>query len=246
MSARFAIPATSFVLKALIEADLKLAYTGFTAPKVSIAPPPRPAPSVAAGAAGAADQPEVAGLILYMHHVAPNAAFRSMSLGYIEDDLSASMRTPLVLDLHYLLAATGADLEREALLGIAMAALHRSPIVERAQVSAILGAVNIPANPTSMMQRLTAEPLADPRQHPERIKLSQHPLDIDMSTKLWSAMQSPIRPSAYYLVTTTFLDTDDSQPDGPLTTDVTIAARPSANPAADPVDDAVVAVRATP
>ena len=247
MSARFAIPATSFVLKALIEADLKAAYTGFTAPKVSIAPPPRPAPSATAGAAaGAADQPEVAGLILYMHHVSPNAAYRSMGLGYVEDDLSASLRTPLVLDLHYLLAATGADLEREALLGIGMAALHRSPIVERAKVSAILGAVNVPAAPTSMMQRMTAEPLADPRQHPENIKVSQHPLDIDMSTKLWSAMQSPIRPSAYYLVTTTFLDTDDSQPDGPLTTDVTIAARANANPAADPVDDAVVIIRATP
>lgn len=246
MSARFAIPATSFVLKSLIDADLATAYTGFAAPKVSIAPPPRPSASPAPAATGTNAQPEAAVLYLFLHHVAPNPAYRSASLPYVETSGAASMKMPLVLDLHYMLAATGADLERETLLGIGMAALHRYAIVERAKVATILGAVNIPPNPTKLMERLTSEPLANPANHPEQIKISQHPLDIDMSTKLWSALQAPIRPSAYYLVTTTFLETDDSQPDGPPVADVVIAGRPNANPASDDGADAVIVVSETP
>lgn len=246
MSARFAIPATSFVLKALIDIDLASAYSGFAAPKVSIAPPPRPNASPAPAAAGANAQPEAAQLYLFLHHVAPNAAYRSMALPYIETSGEASTKMPLVLDLHYMLAATGADLERETLLGIGMAALHRQALVERSKVAALLGAVSIPANPTKLMERLTSEPLANPANHPEQIKISQHPLDIDMSTKLWSALQSPIRPSAYYLVTTTFLETDDSRLDGPPVDELVIAGRARADRNADPADDTVIVVEDTP
>ncbi|ALJ13632.1 DUF4255 domain-containing protein [Sphingopyxis macrogoltabida] len=242
MSARFAIPATSFVLKAMIDADLAAAYQGFAAPKLSIAPPPRPNATPAPAATGANAPPEAAQLYLFLHHVAPNAAYRSMALAYIESSGEASTKMPLVLDLHYMLAATGADLERETLLGIGMAALHRQAIVERSAVAAILGAVAIPANPTKLMERLTSEPLANPAHHPEQIKISQHPLDIDMSTKLWSALQSPIRPSAYYLVTTTFLETDDSVPDGPRVDELVIAARPKADRNGDPASDTVTIV----
>lgn len=98
MSARFAIPATSFVLKALIDADLTSAYTGFAAPKTSIAPPPRPAAASAQNGAGPAVQPEASGLYLFMHHVAPNAAYRSLSLPYVETSGVASIKMPLVLE----------------------------------------------------------------------------------------------------------------------------------------------------
>lgn len=246
MSARFAIPATTFVLKALIDIDLASAYSGFAAPKVSIAPPPRPNASPAPAAAGANAQPEAAQLYLFLHHVAPNIAYRSMALPYIETGGAASTKMPLVLDLHYMLAATGADLERETLLGIGMAALHRQALVDRSKVAALLGAVSIPANPTKLMERLTSEPLANPANHPEQIKVSQHPLDIDMSTKLWSAMQSPIRPSAYYLVTTTFLETDDSQLDGPPVDELVIAGRARPDRGVDPADDTVIVVEDTP
>ncbi|MGR4890352.1 DUF4255 domain-containing protein [Sphingopyxis sp. LARHCG72] len=246
MSARFAIPATSFVLKALIDVDLAVAYAGFAAPKVSIAPPPRPSATPAPAAAGAGAQPEAAMLYLFLHHVTPNAAYRSASLAYVENSGELSVKMPLVLDLHYMLAATGADLERETLLGVGMAALHRHAIVERTKVASLLGAVTIPPSPTKLMERLTSEPLANPAHHPEQIKVSQHPLDIDMSTKLWSALQSPIRPSAYYLVTTTFLETDESRIDGRAVSDVVIAGRPNANPASDDGEDAVIVVSDAP
>ncbi len=240
MSVQFSIPATSFVLKALIEEQIKQAYGGLTAPKVSIAPPPRPP---APGAGG--DQPEQASLILYMHHAGPNPAWRNLEVPYVETDGTQVTKTPLVLDLQYLVAALGSDLEREALLGIAMVAFHRNGIVKRAKVKAILDAVTVPGSPTKLMESLTTEPLDDPLQYPESIKIGQQPVDIDMSTKLWSALQSPIRPSAYYLVTTTVLDTGDAVVVGKPAGEVRIAARPVANPDADPSGDEVI-VQVTP
>lgn len=232
MSARFAIPATTFVLKSMIEAELKAAYSPAVPPPVQIAPPPRPAaPSTANVGASAAAEKEPSALHLYMHHVAPNPAYRNMDLPYQEDDLSMSVRRALVLDLHYLLAATGAGLERETLLGLAMTALHRRSIMTRSDVFDIFDAISPPGpGSTDPMDGLTEEPLWDVGQHPESIKISQHPLDIDMSTKLWSALQSPIRPSAYYLVTTTVLDTGASQPNGPPVTDMTVTAKPTPDP----------------
>lgn len=230
MSARFAIPATTYVLKSMIEDELKAAYNPKVPPGVLIAPPPRPAPASGAGGAGPAADKEASAVYLYMHHVAPNGAYRSMAVPYQEDDGGLSTRTPLVLDLHYLLAATGAGLERETLLGLAMTAFHRRSIVERADVFAILDATPPPSPSQDPMDQLTGEPMWDVGQHPESIKISQNPLDIDMSTKLWSALQSPIRPSAYYLVTTTFLDTEVSAPDGPLVVDMELTAKSRPNP----------------
>jgi Pvc16 N-terminal domain len=242
MSAQFAIPATSFVLKALIEAQIKAAYGAFSPPKVSIEPPPRPAPTPPT-----TSQPETPGIILYMHHAGQNPGWRNMEVPYTETGGVESTKTPLVLDLHYLLAATGADLEREALLGIAMTAFHRNGIVKRSLVHSILSAIAIPSPATKMMDNLTAESLADPLQHPESIKISQHPVDIDMSTKLWSALQSPIRPCAYYLVTTTVLETDDSVADGLPTTDVRISGRPNTNRDTEPLlDDVIVQTKPLP
>ena len=241
MSAHFAIPATTFVLKAIIEARLKASYGAFTPPKVSIEPPPRPpAPAPGSGAA------EPAGLILFMHHAGPNAAWRNMYDPHVDSGGKRFAKAPLVLDLHYMLASLGLDLEREALLGVGMSALHRNAIVPRPMIQQILGAIAIPAPPTKLMDSLTGEPLADPNNQPESITITQQAVDIDMSTKLWSALQSPIRPCAYYQVTTVFLDVGDTFPAAPLTDHLVIAERPVADPAADPAGDDVTTVVAAP
>ncbi len=141
MTVHFAIPATTFVLRALIEARLKVAYGGFTPPKVSVEPPPRPPASPAAAAPA-----EPAGLVLFMYQAGQNPAWRNM---YDPHVAASGIRTgpaPLVLDLHYLLAATGADLEREVLLGVGMSAYSTS--TSRASLAARLGA-SIPSACTS-------------------------------------------------------------------------------------------------
>lgn len=235
MSAHFAIPATTFVLRALIEARLKVAYTGFTAPKVSIEPPPRPAAPPATGATA-----ETSGLHLYMHHASPNGTWRNMYDPHIDGAGKRYRKAPLVLDLHYLLAVQGGDLEREALLGVAMSALHRNGVVPRGMIQQILGAIAVPASPTKLMERLTTEPLHDPDNQPESITVSQETYDIDMSTKVWSALQSPMRPCAYYLVTTVFLDTGETFP-APLPVEtVAITGRPVASPSIPAEEDVIV------
>src|SRR5262249_4542580 len=191
--------------------------------KVSIEPPPR-LPPPAAGTPAT----EPAGLILFMHHAGPNPAWRSMYDPHVDVAGKRVAKAPLVLDLHYMLAAQGLDLEREAILGVGMSAFHRNGIVPRPMITQILGAITIPPSPSKLMDSLTGEPLADPNNQPESITISQQPVDIDMSTKLWSALHSPLRPCAYYLVTTVFLDTGETFPAAKQVDKVQVAGRPVA------------------
>lgn len=234
MSAHFAIPATSFVLRAILEARLKAAYGSFTPPPVSIEPPARPA------SGNGTPPPEAAGLILYLHHAGPNPSWRNMYDPHVDSQGRRVAKAPLVVDLHYMLAAQGLDLEREALLGIGMSAFHRNGIVPRPMVQALLGAIPVPAPATKFMDALTGEPLHDPANQPESITISQQPVDVDLSTKLWSALQSPLRPAAFYLVTTVFLDTGETFAAAGPVESVIVSARP--NSGADASGDAVITI----
>ncbi|MFF1867648.1 DUF4255 domain-containing protein [Streptomyces sp. CB03911] len=229
MTAHFAIPATTFVLQAVLQRRLKLAYGSLTAPTVSVDPPPRP-PATAATPAPA-PQPEPASLHLFLHHVAPNPAWRNMHEPHVDSGGRRVGPSPLAVDLHYLLAATGADLEREVLLGLGIAALNRHGIVPRPLIRSILDSILIPTTPTRLIDLLTSEPLDDPARQPEQISVSQAPVDIDLSTKIWSALQSPMRPCAHFLVTTVFLDTGDTYPPAAEVTQARVGVRPDPAPA---------------
>jgi hypothetical protein len=237
MSAHFAIPATTFVLRAVIEARLKAAYGTFTPPKVSIEPPPRP-PIPATAAAASIEAP---GLTLFMHHAAPNGTWRNMYDPHVNGAGKRFAKAPLVLDLHYLVAAQGSDLEREVLLGVAMSALHRNGILPRPMIQQFLAAITIPSPPTRLLDSLTAEPLHDPANQPESISVSQQPYDVDMSSKVWSALQSPMRPCAFYLVTTVFLDTGETFPPPSDVAKVVVTGRATSDPAV-PADTDVITI----
>ncbi|PZG78921.1 hypothetical protein C1I97_36260 [Streptomyces sp. NTH33] len=122
----------------------------------------------------------------------------------------------------------GADLEREVLLGLGIAALNRHGIVPRSLVRSILGAIAVPSTPTRLLDHLTAEPLHHPDSQPQRITVSQLPVDVDLSTKIWSSLQSPMRPCAHFLVTTVFLDLGDSPSTTPEVTTAQVGVRPNA------------------
>jgi Pvc16 N-terminal domain len=224
MSAHFAIPATTFVLRAILEARLKAAYGTFTPPRVSIEPPQRPPAANGARAEGA-------GLILYLHHAGPNPAWRNMHEPRVDSAGDRVTDPPLVLDLHYMLAAQGADLEREAVLGVGMSAFHRNGVIGHKMIHAILNPI-VPGSAT-LMDKVTGEPLDDPAHQPESITISQQPVDIDHSTKIWSALQSPHRPCAFYLVTTVFLDTGGEPKVGKEVERAQIFIRPTPDPVVD-------------
>lgn len=230
MSAHFAIPATTFVLRAILEARLKAAYGTFTAPTVSIEPPPRPP-----AATNGTPTPEPAGLILYLHHAGPNPAWRNMYDPHVDSSGVPLSRPPLVLDLHYMLAAQGLDLEREAVLGVGMSAFHRNGIVPRPMIASILDPIVVPNPPSKLMESLTAEPLDEQL---ESITITQQAVDIDLSTKLWSALQSPLRPCALYLVTTVFLATDEEPIVGEPVARIRLFQRPNVAPEVDLEGDA--------
>jgi hypothetical protein len=241
VSAHFAIPATTFVIKAIIEARLKIAYGTLTPPKVSVEPPPRP-PAPPPGPPAI----EAPSLILFMHHAATNPAWRNMYDPHVDGMGKRVGKAPLVLDLHYMLAALGSDLEREAILGVGMSALHRNGVLPRLMIQQFLTSVTVPPTPTKLIESLPTEPLHNPANQPESITISQEAFDVDMSTKLWSAFQSPIRPCAYYLVTTVFLDTGETFPPANDVDSVVIAARPMVDPVADDANDAVITIVGAP
>lgn len=220
MSAHLALPATTYVLQRLIEQQRDKAYGASlpNRPAVIVGPPPRlPVPT-----AGQAAPPEAPGIVLYLHHVGINAGWRNMLDPSVDANGQTLRHPPLVLDLHYMVASLGQGLEREALLGIALTALHRNPIVSRAKIAALIGANTVPQNPQTIIDLLPGEKLADPASQPESLAISQHALDVDLSTKLWSALQSPIRPCAYFTVTARFLTSDAPLPDGPETETVNL------------------------
>lgn len=226
MSAELAIPATTYVLKSIIEQRLAIAYQGLSVPSVLVTPPPRPAQTSSNGNQQPPVEPTT--LTLFMHHAGPNPGWRNMHAPVVDSGGRRVAANPLVLDLQYLLAANGADLEREALLGIGMTALHRNAIVPRPMITAILAGIAPPSQPERLLDKLGDETLADKAFQPESITISQVPVDLDLSTKLWSAFQSPIRPSAMYLVTTVFLDVDETFPAPPLVETVRVAGRAAA------------------
>ncbi|MDD7942422.1 Pvc16 family protein [Actinomycetospora lutea] len=226
MSAHLAIPATTFVLRGIVQERVGLAYgTVLTAPTVSVEPPPRPAVTPAGGN-GAQTQPEPPGLYLFLHSVSPNPALRNAWEPHLGPDGARTGRSPLALDLQYVLAATGADLEREALLGLGIVALTRFGVVPRPKITSILTAQVPPDPPQRLLDALPGEPLD---QQLTQITVTQLPADVDLSTKLWSALQSPMRPAAHFLVTTVILDVEETIPAGPDVDRVVVGVRPDAH-----------------
>lgn len=238
MSAHFAIPATTFVMKAVIESALKAAYGALTPPPVSVAPPAgRP------DATRGEPPPETTQVLLYLYHVQPNAAWRNMFDPTTDSAGNRSSRAPLALDLHYLLSASGSDLEREAVFGAAVHALHRVGIVSRPLIKSILGAVAPPAVPAKLLDLLTTEPLD---QQIEQITVSHQALDADMLSRLWTAFQSPFRPSAGFLVTTVFLERPEVFPAQVPVAEVDVRVRPDPTPGRPRTDDDLLVVDKAP
>jgi Pvc16 N-terminal domain len=246
MSEALAIPATTLVLKLLIEKRLAIAYgADLTAPTVSTVPPPQRV--AAAHAVGAPPPAEGAALHLFLHHVTPNPAWRNMYEPHIGSDGTRRGPAPVALDLSYLVAAAGASLERETLLGVAISALTRNAIVPRAMITALLGGVSATTPPVTVLDLVPKAPLADPVHQLESLSIAQSPIDVDMSTKLWSALQSPLRPSAYFTVTTVFLDVEETFPAAIGVDKLRVGLWPDSRPRKDvPADNRAETVKPLP
>lgn len=149
-------------------------------------------------------------LNLFLYHVAPNTGWSNMGLPSRDARGTRITNPPLALDLYYLLTAYGKeDLEAEILLGYAMQRFHETPVLTR---DAIRTALVQPGGPVSgvgilpsALGALSASDLAD---QVEQIKFTQHPLNVEEASKLWSAFQTNYRPSVAYHISVVLVQTD--------------------------------------
>ncbi len=189
MSGPLAIAATTAVLRELLTAGLQQADVagalGVPGVDVMLLPPdllPRSPP---------AENPQ---LNLFLFNLVRNTAWAGDALP-ARDARGQHVANPLLaLDLHYLVSAYGnREFEAEALLGAALQTLHETPGLGRAFIRAALQ----PGGPIATAHpAFAATGLADQL---ETVKISPSPLPSEEIARLWSAFQTPYRPSSAFV-----------------------------------------------
>jgi hypothetical protein len=200
MSTALAIAGVTAVLRDLLNDGLinhNVAGIIGSSVTVSVGPPDRVVP---------ANGTEASQLNLFLHQVTPNAGWRNEGLP--ARDPSGRQRLanpPLALDLHYLVSAYGgADLHGEILLGYAMQLLHETPVLTRAAIRAALNPSPDVGGDLPPALRALAEAGLDAQIEALRITPAQ--LDGEEMSKLWTAIQSHLRPSAAYRVSVVLIE----------------------------------------
>lgn len=149
-------------------------------------------------------------LNLFMYQVTPNIGWRNERLP--SRDASGQQRlsnVPLALNLHFLLSAYGSqDLHREILLGYAMQLLHEMPTLSRKAIQIALNPS--PALGTDLPPALRALADSGLENQIEQIKITPEYLSTEEMSKLWTATQSHLRPTAAYMASVVLIEA--SQP----------------------------------
>jgi hypothetical protein len=153
-----------------------------------------------------ADGTESSQLNLFLYQVMPNASWRNEGLP--AHDPSGRQRlsnAPLALDLYYLISAySGGDLHGEILLGYAMQLMHEFPVLSREMIRTAL----TPSPDVGVVLPPALRALADCglAEQLELLRITPQSLSNEESSKLWSATQSSIRPTAAYQVSVVLIE----------------------------------------
>lgn len=106
---------------------------------------------------------------------------------------------PLALDLHYLLTVYGPkDFQSEILLCSVMQLLHVSPIIKSELIETALNNASQTSTSSVFSQALNGVSTSDLAKQIGQIKISPEFLNMEESTKIWSALQTNYRPSVTY------------------------------------------------
>ncbi|MDO9101193.1 MAG: DUF4255 domain-containing protein [Candidatus Nitrotoga sp.] len=150
-------------------------------------------------------------LNLFMYHVTPNSGWRNERFPSL--DSSGNQRlsnAPLALNLHYLLSAHGSvDLHGEILLGYAMQLLHETPILSRKAIRKALDP-SPPVGGTALPPALKALADSGLENQIELIKITPEYLNTEEMSKLWTATQSHLRPTAAYMASVVLIESSKS------------------------------------
>lgn len=193
MSNHLGVAATSACLQQLLTsgfANLKLDEALGHTPLVSCIAPER------LDGAGATST-----LNIFLYNQTRNSAWINQGLPVRDSRGERQSNPPMALDLHILLAAYGAaDFHAEILLGSALQLLHDCPVLGRDQIRELLepgpAKANLPA-------ALALAGLADQL---EQLRLTPLNHNTDEISRIWSALQTPARPSAAYLVSVVLMN----------------------------------------
>jgi hypothetical protein len=187
MSNAMAIAAITAVLKQLVDdATFELATDMGGTFNVTALPPDQ---VIKEGGEGPA-------INLFMYQVSQNPGWANADLPERDSRGRRISNPPLALDLHYMLTAVGAkDFHCDILLGHAMQVMHDYPVLARSLIDEKLRNAGSTGSLSSMLQTLARSGLSE---QVEQIKLSPEYLSRDEISTIWSSMQTPYRPSAYY------------------------------------------------
>jgi hypothetical protein len=154
----------------------------------------------------AADAPSQLNLFLYQ--VTPNLGWRNVGLPSRNANGDRVTNPPLALDLHYLLTAYASrDLHAEILLGYAMQILHETPGLSREAIRRGLGDPGLSVDPTNLLPPdLRAIATSGLDEQVEAIKITPQGMAPDDMSKLWTALQSKLRPSVMYTASVVLIE----------------------------------------
>lgn len=143
-------------------------------------------------------------LNLFIYRVSPNLGGRNLDLPARDSRGDRVANPPLVIDLHYLLTASGPrDFHAEILMGHAMQVFHESAILPREEINNRLAPPS-PGDPSApIFEALGDAELADQL---ELIKIVPEYLNMEELSHVWSAVQSNYRLTAAYLVTAVIIE----------------------------------------
>jgi hypothetical protein len=145
---------------------------------------------------------------LFMYQVTANSGWRNVGLPSRDDRGERRANAPLALDLHFLVTAyAGRDFHAEILLGRAMQILHETPGLSRESIRRGLGVPDPVPDPANLLPPdLKAIGLSELDDQIEAIKVTPQYLGSDEMSKLWTAIQSKLRPSMAYVVSVVLIE----------------------------------------
>ena len=144
-------------------------------------------------------------LNLFLYQVTENAALRNVTPSSRSSAAAPTAQQPLTLDLHYLLTAYGAaELHAEVLLGAALSTLHEHPVLQHDQLRAAFTPATAEDEPLPPAYQALAN--CDLAEQEELLRITPAGLNLLEMSRIFSATQSPYRPSIGVRISVVLLD----------------------------------------
>jgi len=193
MSDGFAMAAITAVLRARINARLVANDVASVVGAFSVTSTP---PDLISGVANA----DPTQLNLFLHQVTPNVTYRNADQPTRSAGGGLTTRPALVLDLHYLMTAYGAQaLFAEVLMGHAALLLHEEPVLSRRHIR---DALQAPVPAVIAASGIDAQA--------ELIRISPEAISSEEMSRMWSALDAQYRLSMAYKVSVAFIESESA------------------------------------